>query len=208
MKYLFFILTILAASTTLADYESYDEIVDKLSKFSTTETHTPKKYVAPMRTFSKAHLGLGFTQTFYDADAVNLDSRMQNQGGLLIAVGIDLLNEKWAIEGSYINYGKIQPSSNTIKLREFTVRALYKPNMNKSWNARIGLGVSSRFLNVSNSQINEDYRTPSGLFLFGLESYINSSVSFGADLSFKTAMIDDTIDKNSVDLAFKVDTHF
>ncbi|MCJ8277455.1 MAG: hypothetical protein MJK18_11490, partial [Bdellovibrionales bacterium] len=122
--------------------------------------------------------------------------------------GVDVFNKNWGIEGSYINYGQIEPNSNTIKLREYSVRGLYNPSISTHWNARMGLGVSSRFLNISNPQVSQEYRTPSGLFLFGVESYINSFISFGADLSFKTAMIDDTIDKNSVDLAFKVDAHF
>lgn len=191
-----------------ADYESYDEIVDKLSKYSNTEVTQKPVFTSSSRTFSTAHLGLGFTQTFYDADASSLNSNMQNQGGLLVTVGVDLLNEQWGVEGSFINFGKLEASNSDIKLKEFTIRGLYKPSVAKNWNMRLGLGVSSRFLDISNSEINRSYKTPSGLFLFGIESYMNSFISVGADLSFKTAMINDTIDKNSIDLAFKVDTHF
>lgn len=208
MKYLVFILTVLMGLNVYADYESYDEIVDKLSKYSNTEVIKKPVYTSSSRTFSTAHLGLGFTQTFYDADASNLNSNMQNQGGLLVTVGVDLLNEQWGVEGSFINFGKLETSNSDVKLKEFTIRGLYKPSVAKNWNMRLGLGVSSRFLDVSNSETNRSYKTPSGLFLFGIESYMNSFISVGADLSFKTAMINDTIDKNSVDLAFKVDTHF
>ena len=208
MKYLVFILTVFIGFNTMADYESYDEIVDKLSKYTTTEVTTKPRYTDSSRTFSTAHLGLGFTQTFYDADATNFNSRMQNQGGFLVTVGVDLLNEKWGIEGSYINYGKLEASNSSLKLKEFTIRGLYKPSIAKNWNMRLGLGVSSRFLDIANAEINQSYKTPNGLFLFGIESYMNSFISVGADLSFKTAMINDTIDKNSIDLAFKVDTHF
>lgn len=208
MKTIAFIAILFASVLSFAQYENYDEIVDKLSKYNDQERTDNQAYRAQTRTYSRAHLGLGITQTFFDADAVAFDSRMQNQGGLIINVGVDLLSEKWGIEGSYANFGTNNSNETRTKLREFTLKGLYKPSINKTWSMRVGAGISSRFLDINNSQTSESYKTPSGLFLIGINSYINSVISIGADLSFKTAMIDDTIDKNSVDLAFRVDTHF
>ena len=208
MKTLSFILTILFAGQVFAQYESYDEIVSKLSKYNDENLSDNQAYRGEVRTYSRAHLGLGIAQTFYDADAVAFDSRMQNQGGLLINVGVDVLDEKWGLEGSYSNFGTANTDNTQIKLREFALKGLYKPSINKTWAMRLGFGVSSRFLDLNNSETSESYRTPSGLFLIGVDSYITKMISVGADLNFKTAMINDTIDKNSVDLSFRVDTHF
>jgi hypothetical protein len=201
-------MTSIISTYSFADYESYDEIVDKLSSYKNTELRQNQAYRAEIRTFSKAHIGLGLTQSFFDADAVGFNSKIQNQGGLLINVGVDVFNPSWGVEGSYANYGTSNESNSQLKLREFTLKGLYKPSIDKTWSMRIGLGFSSRFLDISNTLANSKYKTPSGLFLFGIESYINSFVSVGADINFKTAMISETIDKNSVDLAFRVDTHF
>lgn len=195
-------------SSAFSNYESYDEIVDKLSYYNKSSTSTNQAYRSEIRTFSRAHVGLGLSQTFFDADAVALDSSMQNQGGLLINVGVDVLNPSWGLEGSYSNFGSQNTNNSEIKLREFSIKGLYKPSINKTWTMRMGAGVSSRFLDISNPATNVSFKTPSALFLFGLDSYISQFVSVGADLSFKTAMISDTIDNNSVDLAFRVDTHF
>lgn len=208
MKYLAIILTFALCSTAFAEFESYDEIVDKLSRADSNSLTTNQAYRSEIRTFSRAHIGLGLAQTFFDADAVALDSSMQNQGGLIINIGVDVLSTKWGLEGSYANFGTQNTDDTQIKLREFAIKGLYKPSINKTWTMRLGLGVSSRFLDIVNQSTNESYKTPSGLFLFGLDSYISQSVSVGADLSFKTALIDDTIDNTSVDLAFRVDTHF
>ena len=208
MKTITLLLTFLISLPTFAQYESYDEIVDKLSKYNDKELTDNQAYRGEIRTYSRVHAGLGVAQTFYDADAVGFDSRMQNQGGLIINLGVDVLNPQWGLEGSYANYGTSNSNETDIKLREFTLKGLYKPSINKTWTMRLGMGFSSRFLDVNNSQTSETYRTPSGLFLFGVDSYISSLISVGADLSFKTAMIDDTIDKNSVDLSFRIDTHF
>jgi hypothetical protein len=208
MKPVIFLFALFSVSIGLADYESYDEIVSKLSTYENRSLSDQQVYRREVRTFSRAHIGLGLAQTFFDADAVALNSRMQNQGGLVINVGVDVMSSRWGLEGSYANFGTQNTDSNEIRLREFTLRGLYKPSLNKTWTMRMGVGVSSRFLDVSNPQVEQSFRTPSGLFLFGMDSYISQFISVGADLSFKTAMIADTIDKNSVDLAFRIDTHF
>lgn len=201
-------MTVLFVSPSFANYESYDEIVSKLSKYQDEELTENQAYRSEIRTYSRAHIGIGLAQTFFDADAVALNSRMQNQGGLLINVGVDILNERWGLEGSYANFGRSRTDNSEISLREFSLKGLYKPSLNKTWSMRLGLGFSSRYLQINNPAIDKNYRTPSGLFLLGLDSHINSFISVGADFSFKTAMIDDTIDKNSVDLSFRFDTHF
>lgn len=208
MKTLIFILTATLSFNCFSNYEGYDEIVTKLSKYETKDSRKNSAYRTDLRTFSRAHLGLGVAQTFYDADAIALDSRMQNQGGLLINIGVDVFSHQWGLEGSYANFGTSSADNAQIKLREFALKGLYKPSLNKSWYMRLGLGVSSRFLDINTTLANESYKTPSGLFLIGLDSFINSFISVGADLNFKTAMITDTIDNNSIDLTFRLDTHF
>lgn len=209
MKYLSLLLIVFVGAPAFAQYESYDEIVEKLSKYTdTTPIKRSSKPSFETRDFAMVHAGLGITQTFYDADAAGLNSSMQNQGGLLINIGADVLSRKWAIEGSFANYGRTETSNSNIKLREYTLKGLYKPSITKNWSMRLGLGFSSRFLDVQNAVTNQSYKTPSGLFLMGIDTYISRMISVGADLNFKTSMIDDTIDKNSVDLSFRVDTHF
>ncbi len=208
MKTFIFSIIVFGVSLGSANYESYDEIVSKLSAYEDRKLTDNQAYRSEIRTFSRAHIGLGVAQSFFDADATALRSGMQNQGGLIINLGVDVMNHNWGLEGSYANFGTQNTSNSQIKLREFTIKGLYKPPLNKTWSLRMGLGVSSRFLDISNPQTNVSYKTPSGLLLFGLDSYISKFISVGADFSFKTAMINDTIDKNSVDLAFRVDTHF
>lgn len=207
MKHIAFIITFFIALPLFANYENYDEIVDKLSDYQ-QQNLTNQAYRSEIRTLSRAHIGLGVAQTFFDPNAAGLNSNIQNQGGIAVNIGVDVLSTRWGVEGSYSNYGSHNTSNSNIKLREFTIKGLYKPSINKTWTMRLGLGVSSRFLDIVNPAINANYKTPSGLFMIGLDSYINQFISVGADLNFKTAMISDTIDKNSVDLAFRIDTHF
>jgi hypothetical protein len=210
MKHICILLTLLfLALNSWADFENYDQIVDKLSRYTDTKKEVRSRQSSSLRDYSMAHLGLGLAQTFYSTGDSGLTSeRMQNQGGLLINVGVDLFNPRWGLEGSFANFGRMNGSDADIQLREFSLKALYKPTLSNNWNMRMGVGMSSRFLNINSELGDASYRTPSGLFTLGIDSYINSFISVGADLNFKTAMIGDTVDKNSVDLSFRVDTHF
>lgn len=208
MKKILTLFILFASVPSFSDYENYDDIVDKLSKYSTIETKGKKTYKTEVQTYSKVHMGLGLSQTFYDADAVALNSRMQNQGGLMINIGVDLLSQKWGLEGSYSNFGTANTDNSQVRLKEFALKGLYKTTLTETWRMRLGLGMSSRFLDISNAVTQESYKTPSALFLFGIDSYISQMISVGADLGLKTALINDTIDKNSLDLSFRIDTHF
>jgi len=192
-----------------ADFESYDQIVDKLSKYSKDNREVKAQNSRSVRSYSMAHIGLGASQTFYDPSRSPLSSTsLQNQGGLIINVGVDVFSSQWGLEGSFANYGRLNNQETDIRLREFSLKGVYKPMLSNDWNMRLGIGISSRFLDLRTPLGSASYKTPSGLFTVGVDSYINSFISVGADLNFKTAMISDSIDQNSVDLAFRIDTHF
>ena len=219
VRFIFFFLCHLS-STLLANFESYDEIVDKLSKYGTTEkikTKKPtfKKDIPPM-----VHMGLGLTQSFFgthgSSSGVPLADQsptvsIQNQGGVMINLGVDVLNRNWGLEGSYANFGIQETEDRSLQLREFAIKGVYKPLLSSTWTLRTGVGMSARFLDIISSgqnQINQSHKTPSGLFFLALDNYLTPFVSVGADLGLKTALIEDTIDRASVDLTFRVDTHF
>ena len=210
MRHLLLIITTLAFSfNSYADFESYDQIVDKLSKYTKDKREIKAQSSGNVRSYSMAHIGLGASQTFYDPSRSPLSSTsFQNQGGLIIKLGFDLFSPQWGLEGSFANYGRLNNQETDIRLREFSLKGLYKPEVANNWNMRLGIGMSSRFLDLQTPLGSASYKTPSGLFTVGIDSYINSFISVGADLNFKTAMISDSIDQNSVDLAFRIDTHF
>ncbi|MCB0378850.1 MAG: outer membrane beta-barrel protein [Bdellovibrionales bacterium] len=211
MKTLILLFTFLFVVPLWANYEqydNYDDIVEKLSAYNKADLRENVAYRSQVRSYSRAHAGIGMGQTFFDADAQGFNSSMQNQSGILLSLGVDLLNEKWGVEGVFTNFGRADTEGTKLRLKEYAIKGLYKPSLSKSWNMKLGLGLSSRFLDVANSQINQSYRTPAGMLSIGIDSYLTSFLSIGAEMNYKTALIDDTIDKNSVDLNLRVDTHF
>lgn len=196
------------AYTTDTNYESYDQIVNRLSKRSKVDVRHARVNTLTGRSYSRAHAGIGMGQTFFDSNYPS-DSQIQQQGGLMLGLAVDLLSPQFGLEGNFYNYGQHSDSKSSIRLKEFALRALYRPQISKGWYAKAGLGFSSRFLQVNevNAQARQ-YRTPSMMLSMGVDAYLNSFLSVGAEFAFKTAMIHDTVDKNSADLTVRLDTHF
>ena len=194
--------------TSWANYEKYDNIVDKLSENLTQEVRKKPNMTTlnNLRKTFKNSFSLGLTQTFYNFSSNISLSGVHNQGGLSLSLGRNWTPEL-STEASYTYFSEVGGSYNLIRLSELTLRGIYQSPNIKNWNIRIGFGLSSRFLNVQGPnpiQVN----TPSALVLLGVVSYLGPRVSIGSDITFKTATVDDTIDRNSMDLAFKVNTHF
>ena len=209
MKAFLITLSFLLSQSVLAQFESYDQIVSDLSNFNSTKTSRKKiKKRRSYNSYPKAHLGIGMGRSFYDSGNELSPSGVEEQGGLVINLGIDLLSREFGIEGSFANFGTSDNENGQQDLREFTLQGIFRPVLTSTWAVKLGLGLSSRFLDISSQGTQQSFRTPSGLFLFGVDRYLSDMVSVGADLSFKSAMISDTVDKSSANLSLRFDTHF
>jgi hypothetical protein len=188
-------------------YENYDDIVDRLSA-DTDGLYKPRKGFR--RNYTRAHAGIGLSQTFYQSSSSDGDRNGLRHGGMMLAFGVDLLTPRWAVEGAYHNFGRSEGETTRYQLKEVALKMFYKPNVYKSWFLRLGGGFSSRFLNITTFQDNRKQRheTPSMLITVGADTLLTSAVSFGVDLNIKNSLIEDTIDRRSVDVSLRIDTHF
>ena len=209
MKALIFSIAFLLSLSAYAfdEYEGYDDIVDRLTSDDDTFYNGYTLYGAQ---FTKAHAGIGMSQTFYNSSSAGGDSNGQRHGGMMIALGVDLLSRKWSVEGAFHNFGRSQGDNASFQLKEVALKLLYKPNIVRSWFLRVGGGLSSRFLQVTryNDQSISKQETPSMLGTVGVDTYITNGISFGIDLNLKNSLIQDTIDRRSVDVSLRLDTHF
>jgi len=188
-------------------YESYDDIVDKLSRYNDGSVIERKRY-KPLHT--RAHAGMGLSQTFFQSSSSDGDQNGLEHGGLMLSLGMDVFSSRWGIEGSFQNFGRSQGATSQYQLREWNMKAFYKPQIGLDWFLRVGGGVSSRFLKVKNldTQAEREWNTPSLSLTLGVDTYLTRMLSFGADLNYKNALIQDTIDSQSIDVSFRIDTHF
>src|SRR5690606_25331890 len=99
-------------------------------------------------------------------------------------------------------------SSSSIALREFDLRFVHRTPLSRHTDVRLGAGMSARYLTFgavpANSGLKSEYSTPASLFLLGFSVRFNSTIGLAGDLSMRSRMINDTIDRGSFDAALRL----
>lgn len=153
------------------------------------------------------HGGVGFTQMFgtvnYNGDRTHISQR-----GIQATLGIDLFSENWLAEGSARNFSSYDYGNTNIALKEFDLKIVYHNRFAPKLGMRFGGGLAARYLEVANTSGVHNYTTPASVFTGGVELHAARSLTFAAELSARTAMISETIDKNSYDMTIRVDANF
>ena len=75
---------------------------------------------------------------------------------------------------------------------------------------RAGLGVAARYLDMNTHTSKDSFSqsTPTTVVMLGLERKLNANISFGPDLSYRSALVQDTFDKSSWDASFRLNATF
>ncbi len=206
---IFAIGSIAIASPNDSRVYGYDAIVNELSR---SQTRIPSYKGADPFDMVEIHAGVGFANSLFSLATQGNDDSQFAVSGLQVSLGIDLFSKYWMAEGTIRNFGKTKRSNLESTLREFDLKLVYRSPINTFLKFKTGLGLSGRFLKLSevttDGVLETEYTTPSSLIFVGLSSHITNGISVGAEASGRLSMISDTIDKNSVDLTLRLDTHF
>jgi hypothetical protein len=183
----------------------YDELINRINtkRAAVTKSDT--------RSFDNLsiHAGFGLLSAMNDVKINNKDS-YRYQNGFLLALGIDLFSENFYAEGELRNFGQTTSGSETRSLRELDLKLCFKNDLVNRTGFHLGAGLGTRYMKLSDplAKRNIEDTTPSFLLSGGIDSYLNKNLSLGFEVSWKTAMITNTIDKNSLDLGIRLDSHF
>ena len=221
MKHLFLIsitITILSFNSPFVQaYEAdddntigYDSIVRELKS-----TSTYREPIAPSDPFSEIlfHGSMGYTSSYVIIDPEYGNKMHGVLKGVEFTLGIDLLSKYWLAEMSIRSFQPEDLSPQTqISLREFDLKIIYHDDLSRSMSYRLGAGLSSRYLKfksrVSEEVVKDRYTTPSSILTGGIQVHISKIISIGPDLAYRTALIDDTVDKQSFDANIKLNAQF
>ena len=79
------------------------------------------------------------------------------------------------------------------ELQEFELKIYGRHRVGRQLGARIGFGLSARYMNVIHGQGNVDtFTTPSAIATLGFDIYMSERVSVGLDVNGRSAMISET----------------
>ena len=133
--------------------------------------------------------------------------------GIEVNFGMNLFTRKLRAEGAFSNYAQEELDPNLkADLKEFELRLVYLPLAEDGMTLRFGTGLAARYMNIdsrTNSRwTNFQATTPSSLFLVGFERKITKAVTFGPEVSYRSAVVADTFDKSSWDASFRLNATF
>jgi hypothetical protein len=188
----------------------YDSIVEELS----SSTYSPQRAGTSMSLDEvKLHTGVALATSFItirpeEGGYVNGFLR-----GVEFNFGIDLMSEEWLAEVAVRSYqpDDIDPDTQ-ISMREFDLKVTYESRLARSLKGRFSGGLAARYLRfISRNQeevLNDRYSTPASLFSAGLEFSLTKVLSLGSDVSYRTALIDESVDRSSLDASLRVGAEF
>ena len=194
---------------------SYEVIVKNLNRQVDSSNEAAVKAKAPKLQVSDPfeniwiHAGVGYataTQTLSFEDG---NKSYLNLKGLQAQVGIDLFSENWMSEGTVRSFADSEDTTSQVSLKEFELKIFYKDHINRNLGFRVGGGVSGRYMTIQRRGAEAlSYTTPSSVATGGLDWYLTERLSLGAELSLRTSMISDTLDRGSLDGTVRLDAHF
>jgi hypothetical protein len=195
-----------AASDAKGDYQevSYDDLLNELSakkRSVTTTTH------ASDLDDVRLHAGVGYANSF-----TNISTHGQNfnrhAAGIQLAVGMDLFSPNWYSEGVFRNYGNSSSGAEEFSLREIDLKIGYTNKLESIWSYTLSSGLSNRFLKFADASksVSVDQTTPSLVVSTGFMGQVHKNLSIGAEVGARSALVNDTADKNSFDFALRLTT--
>ena len=204
MKYFFFIVIELLVSVCFAadkPYESYDEIVDRLSKYRSKQVVEQMSTSVPKEKF---HMSFGLTNSSTRVAQEGVGSLSQN--GFALGIAQPLISQQLFFEA----FGKFYQSSteNNIRaeLQQYEVRLSHKERLDFAV-LNLGIGASARFLSVSSPNISNDYKIPALLVTVGLERRLAQSLSVAFDTALHRGLRENPNGKNSTEFILRLNYH-
>ncbi|MBO9666661.1 MAG: hypothetical protein J7501_07580 [Bdellovibrio sp.] len=191
-------------ATSNSDYTevSYDDLVNELSRKKDTADQAERAVNA-----GKAHLGIGYANSFSSISAAG-KTFSRHTSGVQVSAGMDLGSPRFYTEGIFRNYGTNDSTTESFSLRELDMKLGYTNVIENIWNYSLATGLSTRFMKYTNSETHGsiDQVTPSLVISSGIFAQIHRNISIGAEISGRTAMINNAQDKDSFDFAFRINT--
>lgn len=184
---------------------SYDDLVNQLSS---RKKATVQDANDPFDTI-KIHTGFGLISTAANMSAGG-SSSYRYMNGFQLSAGIDLFSPNWMAEGVLRNFGQSSSGTEDRSMREYDLKALYRNKLADSLSYRLGGGIGTRTLKLSDNAKNFAVNdiTPLTVLVGGIDVQVSQYIGFGVEAGLRTAMVTSTADKNSGDLTLHMDASF
>lgn len=206
MKNILIILLLFFSNSSIAiekRYESYEEIVDRLSQRRREQIKTQVYTSLPSERF---HVSLGAVTNSSSYQINNIGTI--NSQGLLFGFGLPVIQSQLYLESNIKFFKDNSVARNEVSLQQLETRFTHKEPLSFAL-FNMGVGLSARYLEAKNTLNgdNKQYVTPNMLFLLGLERRFTERVSVAGDLSYHRSLRSQDDGKNVIDFAIRLNYH-
>ncbi|MCB0351400.1 MAG: hypothetical protein KDD38_09470 [Bdellovibrionales bacterium] len=187
-----------ALSYEADSYSGYDSIVKELtsSTYSNKSINTSTEMI-------KFHAGLGVLTSRLSMNLPKGLPSLKTLRGFEARFGIDLFSPNWVAETAVRTFNPEEFADAELSMREFDLLLLYTAAIDRPIHFNIGGGMSARYLDISGGTISEQFArkntTPASVLTTGLHAFLTPGLSIGAQLSYRSPIVRETIDNGSLD---------
>ena len=187
------------------DYEelNYNDLVKQL-----TYKKDPFWKTNPSPDEVMLHAGFGLVST---TSQIRYPDQVRSRplNGFQMSAGIDLLSQNWMAEMIFRNFANHSSGTETRSLRELDWRVVNRLFQAQKVEMRLAAGFGNRTYKLNDSNgFSFDQESMVGLFSVGLEAIITKTLSLGLEGGIRSALVSQSNDINSADIAFKVESQF
>lgn len=189
----------------------YEAIVGELEKL---DVPLPKEQrIEDPFDLAKIHLGIAMLSSYSNFQLASGKNENGMLNGFELSFGIDLFSPNWMALGSIRSFSSAKlGDSLSAKLQEFDLKFFYKNYMTRQIQGVFGLGLSARYLELDTIENGvskkTQYTTPASVISTGFMARLGKQISLGPEFSYRSAMINETADKNAFDGMLKLDAQF
>lgn len=180
---------------------SYDDLVNELNskKAAHEEKLRQPSYVS--------HLGIGFVHSYEQMNFNNSNSD-RSQEGLQLTYSRNLDSPNLYAEGLFRNFSGSSRPQEDLQIQQFDARLGYINDLSGIWKYTLLTGFSGRFIEANNStnQYSANEFTPAFTAGAGVMAEVHRNLRLGAELDGRTSMFGRNTDRDSFDLAVRIET--
>ncbi|RME17864.1 MAG: hypothetical protein D6797_01540 [Bdellovibrio sp.] len=215
LKKIVLVLLFLAVSPVMAStdtsFSGYEQIIQDLSRSTKKLPRSSHSNINDPFDQVEIHTGLAFTSSYTSLKEKDFQSALMS--GIQLSLGIDLFSPFWVAEGTMRSVnGKDAQKNIETSLKTFDLRFLYHNQLSSKVHYKVGAGIGAQYLKVQSLSLHQNLEindsTPSVLFVTQLSIPFSSAVSLGSEIIYQKALIEETINSNSLDASIRLDFHF
>lgn len=215
---LIFAATAFSVSTHAAEVEEFEDFDNIVKSLSQSTSHIEGDIGRDPFDLVKLHFSVGVINNFLSL-STDRGPASGFESGMQATLGIDLFSDNWLAEGAVRSFSESEIENSLVALREFDLKIIYRMYPNRKIIPYLGFGVAASYLSIKESSSptslapslvtkSAKYSTPNSILLAGAHYRFTDALGMALDFSYRAPMIDETIQRSSVDMTLRLNTTF